>query len=349
MKNIWRHILSDFTDLGLDYFITWPYDEGGCSCPDCRPWGAKGYADLCIEMNKLVKSFYPNVEVIVSTWLFDTEFYGASGEYEGLYARLKTDLSWADYIMVDGHGEKPYPEYPVNHEVIKPVVNFPEISMFGHHPWGGLGANPLCKNFQRIWDSSKKVLSGGMPYSEGIYEDLNKVLFAGYYWNPEKKYDEILAEYLAYEMDADEYVDDLIRMMELIEENYLLVAFNKEPTLAPALEAKRIADTVNEKLCTRGKDAWRWRLLYLRAQIDAKRYRYYFDNNMHGQRDLVKLRSRYGLLLKDDAEVQEMFWELCRLFHCVDYNGENRATHPPVNGGDPSDTFDNMKGVENGV
>lgn len=349
LKNIWKNILEKFLDIGLDYYIAWPYDEGGCSCPDCRPWGAKGYANTCIEINKLAKSIYPNIQMIVSTWLFDTEFYGAEGEYEGFYQRLKTDLDWADYIMVDGHGEKPYPAYPITHEVIKPVVNFPEISMFGHHPWGGLGANPLCKHFQEIWDSSRHVLKGGMPYSEGIYEDMNKVLFAGYYWNPEKNYAEILKEYVAYEMDAGEWADDLIRMMELIEENYLPVAFNREPTPGPAIEAKKIADTVNEKLCERGKRAWRWRILYLRAQIDAKRYAYYFDNHMHGQRDLVKLRTRYGLLLKDDAEVQEMFWELCRLFHCADYNGENRWTHPPVNGGDPVDTFESMKGVENGI
>ncbi|MBE6590370.1 MAG: hypothetical protein E7643_09365 [Ruminococcaceae bacterium] len=349
LKVVWKAVLDSFLDIGLDYYIAWPYDEGGCSCPDCRPWGANGYVRTCNEINKLVKSIYPNVQMIVSTWLFDTGIYGVEGEYEGFYKHLKTDLDWADYIMVDGHGEKPYPAYPITHEVIKPVVNFPEISMFGHHPWGGLGANPLCKHFQEIWDSSRHVLRGGMPYSEGIYEDLNKVLFAGYYWNPEKGYAEILKEYLTYEMDAGEWVDDLIRMMELIEENYLLVAFNKEPTLEPALEAKRIADEVNEKLCERGKSAWRWRILYLRAQIDAKRYSYYFDNNMHGQRDLVKLRTRYGLLLKDDPEVQAMFWELCELFHCVDYNGENRWTHPPVNGGDPSDTFENMKGVENGI
>ena len=349
LKNIWKNILEKFLDIGLDYYITWPYDEGGCSCPDCRPWGAKGYANTCIEINKLAKSIYPNIQIIVSTWLFDTEFYGAQGEYEGLYERLKTDLDWADYIMVDGHGEKPYPAYPITHDVVKPVVNFPEISMFGHHPWGGLGANPLCKHFQEIWDSSKHVLGGGMPYSEGIYEDMNKVLFAGYYWNPDKTYAEILKEYVAYEMDAGEWADDLIRMMELIEENYLPVAFNREPTPAPALEAKRIADAVNEKLCERGKRAWRWRILYLRAQIDAKRYTYYFDNHMHGQRDLVKLRTRYGLLLKDDAEVQKMFWELCELYHCADYNGENRWTHPPVNGGDPEDTFESMKGVENGI
>ena len=349
LRGIWQRMLDDFTDLGLDYLIMWPYDEGGCSCPDCRSWGANGYVKTCLEFAKTAKSVYPKIEIIVSTWLFDTGIYGVTDEFEGFYKRLRTDLDWADYIMADGHGEKPYPAYPITHEAIKPVLNFPEISMFGHHPWGGLGANPLCRHFQEIWDSSRHVLKGGMPYSEGIYEDMNKILFAGYYWTPEKHYSEILREYLAYECDAGEWGDELIRMMELIEENYLLVAFNKEPTLAPALEAKRISDAVNEKLCERGRRAWRWRLLYLRAQIDARRYAYYFDHGMHGQRDLVKLRTRYGLLLKDDPEVQAMFYELCSLYHCVDYNGENRWTHPPVNGGDPSDTFENMKGVENGV
>ena len=59
-----------------------------------------------------------------------------------------------------------------------PLLNFPDISMYGQNPWGGYGANPHPGRLQQRWDETKKKLSGGFPYSEGIYEDINKVICA---------------------------------------------------------------------------------------------------------------------------------------------------------------------------
>ncbi|MBQ9777549.1 MAG: hypothetical protein IJW22_01365, partial [Clostridia bacterium] len=47
LKNLWRHKLNAFTDVGLDFVTCWPYDEGGCGCEKCRPWGKRGYGDMC--------------------------------------------------------------------------------------------------------------------------------------------------------------------------------------------------------------------------------------------------------------------------------------------------------------
>ena len=117
--------------------------------------------------------------------------------------------------MVDSHAD--YPEYVLTHELIKPIVNFPEISMWGLYPWGGFGANPLPRRFQRIWDSSRRVLAGGMPYSEGIYEDILKIQFAGYYWDPERNWHDILSEYVAYEYGQN-VIPQVLEMMECIEQ-----------------------------------------------------------------------------------------------------------------------------------
>ena len=140
LRAVWRAKLEQFVDIGLDFIHTWPYDEGGCCCPDCWPWGARGYGDISNAFHEEAVKYYPNAKFILSTWCFDT-LGEKNGEYEGLYARLKTDLSWVDYLMVDSHDR--YPSYVLTHELIKPIVNFPEISMWGLYPWGGFGANPL--------------------------------------------------------------------------------------------------------------------------------------------------------------------------------------------------------------
>ena len=57
-----------------------------------------------------------------------------------------------------------------------PLLNFPEISMWNQGPWGGYGANPFPNRLQQRMNEIKGKLSGGFPYSEGIYEDLNEVI-----------------------------------------------------------------------------------------------------------------------------------------------------------------------------
>jgi len=48
LKEIWCKMLEQYTDIGLDYIQLWPYDEGGCRCEECHPWGANGYCKACI-------------------------------------------------------------------------------------------------------------------------------------------------------------------------------------------------------------------------------------------------------------------------------------------------------------
>lgn len=328
LKDIWVKMFEQYQDLGLDYIMFWPYDEGGCGCEQCRPWGAKGYADLCIEARNIAMQYYSDVKYVVSCWIFDKP--DDQGEYEGLYQRLKEDLDWVDYIMVDAHAD--FPRYPLEHEVIKPVINFPEISMWKLFPWGGYGANPLPARFHDIWNSAKHILDGGQPYSEGMYEDISKIQFIGYYWEPDRDWRDILAEYINYECSS-EVIDDALEMIEKIERNHVIVADNQEPDFEAARRCGELAKSIHERLDERGKNAWRWRMLYIRAVLDQKRMQYYQEHNMHGLADLRELRYFAGDLLAEDAESQELFKELRRLYHSVEYNGENQFTLPVVGGG----------------
>ena len=333
LRSLWIKIFEQYTDIGLDYVMTWPYDEGGCGCPKCYPWGGNGFPRLSNEVYRELVKFYPNAKFILSTWYFDEVYVEPKpiGEYEGLYKHLTTDMKYVDYIMVDSHNL--YPRYPLEHEVVTPIVNFPEISMYGLRSWGGRGAMPLPKRFQKIWDSSKQVLSGGMPYSEGMYEDVSKVQCAGYYWNPEKNYREILGEYIAYEF-SDKVVDEVLEIMELIEENHVNVREDREPNWEGALRAEALAEEVNTKLGERAKGAWRWRLLYIRTRIDRMVYQYHRENCQGKEKALYELWQTREEYLADNEEAQELLQELCRLYHTVDkVKGKNHWTFPPVKNG----------------
>jgi len=77
-----------------------------------------------------------------------------------------------------------------------PILNFTEISMMRMFPWGGFGANLSLDMIQSRWDKYGARVSGGFPYSEGIYEDLNKFACLQLYWNPARRMEDIIREYV---------------------------------------------------------------------------------------------------------------------------------------------------------
>ena len=328
LRQIWREEMELFVDVGLDFITCWPYDEGGCGCEKCRPWGSVGYGNMIKAVKEEVVKVFPNAKIVASTWAFDVP--NDEGEYKGFYERLKGDLSdCIDYIMVDAH--KSFPRYPLEHEVVKPVVNFPEISMWGLAPWGGFGANPLPERFQTIWDSSKQILSGGMPYTEGIYEDISKVQCSGYYWTPDKHYSEILAEYINYEY-GDHVIEDALDLMRLIEINHTHIGNEEYPETDISDKALALAESIDARLSDRAKNAWRWRILYIRAMLDKKRYDALMADTSDDPKKLKRFVFYSGDLLLEDKEAQDLFLELQKYYHCVPHNGENHHTLPPYGG-----------------
>ena len=51
--------------------------------------------------------------------------------------------------------------------------------------------------FQSLWEPVKGMVSGGMPYSEGIFEDVNQVICFQHYWNGSTTANQIVREYVA--------------------------------------------------------------------------------------------------------------------------------------------------------
>jgi len=262
----YEELLDEFTDVGLDYFALWPYDEGGCACERCWPWGARGFLSISRELVGLARARFDGCKTILSTWCFENEDdANPDGEWGGLARALSEDKGWVDYVMVDGHGDY-FPKYLLEEGVPGglPLLNFPEISMFGMTPWGGYGANPAPAHFQALWNHIKHVAAGGAPYSEGIYEDLNKALWAQFYWDPERRAEDTVKEYLAYE-SAPEYAEDLLEVVRIFESNH------RRDHIGPsAADAFKIVESVDGRLTSQARESWRWRVLYLRALIDRE-------------------------------------------------------------------------------
>jgi hypothetical protein len=264
-----------FLDVGLDYIWLWPYDQGGCTCQDCAPWGANGFLRLAEPEARLFKRYYPAGKVILSTWYFD---HFIDGEWDGLDRALSVRPAWYDYLLADDYGDT-FPPYPLQHGVPGnlPMVSFPEISMYACAPWGGYGANPLPAHLQALWRPLGHTLSGGFPYSEGIYEDINKAICAQYFWDPDQPTNQTVRQYLAYEFGLM-LVTPLNQALTILEHNLPRDWPKKLEGVwrvrlshtQGAVDAWNTFRNLNSLLSAERQACWRWRVLYLRALIDAE-------------------------------------------------------------------------------
>lgn len=289
----------------LDFTGFWPYDEGGCGCEKCYPWGGNGYLRLARAMAERARAVLPGVKLVLSTWVFDTP---EAGEWAALSRSIDEHGPWVDYILADAHED--FPRYPLDVGVPGnlPLVNFPEISMWGLSPWGGFGANPLPDRFQRLWGQVRHVVRGGFPYSEGIYEDINKAIATQFYWDPARTALETLREYAAYEFPGAD-ADDVRAMIGGIETNHAAVAGRQRPDLDLADEVAATALRIDGNLAPFARTSWRWRILYLRAVPDRERYAAALSEGWPPRRD-------WGALLASNPTAQEAFRELMSLYHC---------------------------------
>lgn len=275
LMQLWDVLIDEFGEAGLDYLLFWPYDEGGCGCKQCAPWGSNGYLKISRDITLLARSKNPQIQTVLSTWCFDTP---PEGEWEGLAQALDAGNDWLDAIMADAHED--FPRYPLERGVPGnlPLYNFPEISMWGMSPWGGYGANPLPGRFQRLWDQVKDKVSGGAPYSEGIFEDINKTIISRFYWDRNHPAQQTVREYIAYEY-SPQVVDDVAEAIQLMEaihsSGWKADADNKQ-------KAEREWDLIqatDKRLPERVRTSWRWRILYIRARLDRER----FGAGLHSQ------------------------------------------------------------------
>lgn len=263
-----RTLFEKMAGAQIDILVFWPYDEGGCACEKCRPWGCNGFLKLSRQLAELGRGYFPKLQTVLSTWMFDTP---PEEEWQGLTDALEKENGWVDYILADAHED--FPRYPLDVCVPGklPLLNFPEISMWGNSPWGGFGANPLPRRLQRLWDQVKQKVSGGFPYSEGIYEDINKAIVVQYYWDPDRTARDTLAEYIAYEFGSG-VTEDVLALIDDLETNAAL-SYRKQPIdLEAAKHAHWLAERVDARLPAWAKKNWRWELLHLRAILDRERF-----------------------------------------------------------------------------
>ena len=105
----------------------------------------------------------------------------------------------------------------------------------------------------------------------------------------------------------------------------------RAPALPVALRVAELADIVDARLPERAKKSWRWRILYIRAQIDKILYEYFFEHFERSDKmaiyNLHKTPKQY---LAHSDRAQELLQELIQIYHCIPCPAEYKRVYPPI-------------------
>ncbi len=266
-----REWLEVFRDINPDMVTIGAYDQGGCSCSKCAPWGCNGFIRTCEAIIPMMKEAWPNAEFVISLWQFGT-FTTTSVEFEGINEEMKKGrLPEIAYFMTEPQCNR----YAVTHPMERPLFGFPEISMRGATPWGGYGANPLPKLLSEVWRRDGDKLEGGFPYSEGLFEDINKIIMLRHYRDNQDAM-ETVREYFAYEFGfTGELLEKAVQMVADMEETLYRKLDRETHTVTitnpeKVFEIEKTVMELHAALPAKIQSSARWLLFYLRGLIDAE-------------------------------------------------------------------------------
>jgi hypothetical protein len=293
-----RQLLDHFSGIKPAHVLIFAYDSGGCSCAQCRPWVTNGYPKAAARVARLVKEKHPGAEVALVTWAFTPDEWA---DLNKAVAARPADWEWADSVLatlvVGTGGASPRfflfdaPKKAGDAATARltcgdrPLLAFARMGAHDMYPWGAFGANPTPEGCQAAWNLVKHQSHGGWPYSEGIFDDINKAIFTQFGWSPDRPASEIVREYVAFEYSPD-VVEDVCRAIKTLECNHRVLRWvdgmlidrvernpdKPEPAPPdPATDAAyKTLQRMETKLTAYARNSWRWRILYLRALLDSE-------------------------------------------------------------------------------
>lgn len=189
----------------IDLFNLFPADPGGCSCADCTPWPTRGFWRIAKPLADRIHELSPKTEIWVDTWHLNHPTFGGK-DWKNLVDMLdwtKERPEWFAGFEVGLAPRHPYAamcaeERKSYNEARRPLMVFPDISMWGNHP-GMLVNKDYWKSLQaELNDYSPDLMKGGWPYSERWNTDIASVVFLSWFWNPKKTVETVLDEYASF-------------------------------------------------------------------------------------------------------------------------------------------------------
>jgi hypothetical protein len=282
----------------IDHLYIPPLDVGGCDCENCQPW-AKTYLALVRDIAMYLHRFHPEAQVWISNqglsrqeseWLWESLAqecpdwlqvmeYGPStaglldGSEQTIWEGRSIQSRYPTMGTLTRTAQETARRVPVDYTlVLGPDVTHTFQPQYGLerldpvllrlHTHESPFARPL--GYHQVFRATAGASSGANLYSEGVYDDLNKALWAGWTWSPDlSPWDATLA-YTRWWFGES--------AAQLITEAILLSEANWENPLPGNSQVEQVVlqlDMAEMRIPAHlQNDNWRWTMWRLRGLLD---------------------------------------------------------------------------------
>lgn len=238
------------------------------------PGGDPGHTEpsllfpLLEQQAKILRKYHPKADVWVSGQGFTAE------RFASFYTLLQQQPSWLTGVFFGPQSRDGMPEERAHIPTKYPLEFYPDIghAMHAQFPvpqWDPIfalteGREPICprpQEFTHIYRHFADENTGFMVYSEGVNDDVNKVLWSSLGWNRDTDTRTILNDYARYFFHAGNNAAKYANAISGLESNWSSQLLANTSTIASTHSLFR-------SLPDAGATNWRWHSLQYRDAYD---------------------------------------------------------------------------------
>ncbi len=177
-------------------------DPAGCSCDQCKPW-VRTMLPLCEQIAGLLHQSHPKAQMWLSNQGFrgedNREFYRYLQEKRPKWLAGLVAGPWAEETIADMRAHAPA-SYPIR---LYPDICHCVRCQYPAKEWDQAYASTLGREpaiyrpteHAHIATMYQPLSCGAITYSDGVTDDLNKVVWSARLWDPKASVDSVLTDY----------------------------------------------------------------------------------------------------------------------------------------------------------
>ncbi|MBQ3454111.1 MAG: hypothetical protein IJG25_04525, partial [Thermoguttaceae bacterium] len=155
-----------------------------------------------------------------------------------------------------------------------------------------------------LWHQVRGHVDGCVLYSEGPFEDINKVMESGFYFS-DLPADESLRRYAHYELCGVD-PEDFVALAHDFEKVHVFPGEVTDMHRQTATQTMRRVIKMDNMINPKLRGGWRWRQIYCRAVTDYERYVHGTINTKAYAEAIMELQKLYHSDLFPEGCVDEM-------------------------------------------
>jgi len=191
----YRNMLADLAAAGirLTDLTAAPYDYGGCDCDQCRPW-ILTFARLTVEIHDIAREYHPGITLRFIGWWWTADEHRQFAEWMDAHAAeravsLSLHIPYGKTTVADVSLPKGCERHAFVHIGYSDQASPRDV-------YGRTGPVIAAHRLEAtVRDLRRRSVTGVVAYSEGICDDVNKVLLAALWSGTHASGEDILHAY----------------------------------------------------------------------------------------------------------------------------------------------------------